>query len=422
MAFNPSETGPSTSMDDLGPSTSINALRSDIMERNKKWKMEVLMERLRLKSSQYKPLQETARSIRINMLEKRYALDIVEKTNLQKCLDRMQSSIKVSSRQSLVERLESLSRQLGLKFSDDNLNLFISSDMFYLEIILDASGKVHDVKVHHEFKVEQQSCQELVDCLVSGDYADFTAQLEGFTSIYQLSADKKTKSFAFVALLALEKDLQSLYAMQEQTSDAATQLFTSVGIVLPRRGGHPMRITYFVQPYQLLDPTSGELRPITVDLFNGQDAKGMSATVHIEAAGPNQLPTLSTVRLQKDAQGMPKVDFVALGADNSSMLPANFVLRLNKPLVIDVNLLRAIEQITKCKFPEDLTPKMAPLLSMIVAHTGDGQTRMTPKGLLVTLPDQNHCYYLSENCDMNVSGFRLARHYVCPSGTRIDQD
>lgn len=407
-SFNPNDTaGPSSNND---PNNSINALRSDIMERNKKWQMEVLMERLRLKSSQHKPLQETSRTVRINMLEKRYALDIVEKTNLQKCLDRMQSSIKVSSRQSLVERLESLSRQLGLKFSDDNLNLFISSDMFYLEIILDASGKVHDVKVHHEFKVEQQSCQELVECLMSGDYADFTAQLEGFTSIYQLNADKKTKSFAFVALQALEKDLQTLYALQEQTNDAAARLLTSVGIVLPRRGGHPMRVSYFVQPYQLLDPTSGELRPISVDLFNGPDAKGMNATVHIEAAGPNQLPTLSTIRIQKDAQGMPKAEFVPLSADNSSMLPAHFVLRLNRPLVIDVNLLRAIEQITNCKFPDELTAKMSPLLSLIVAHTGDGQTRMTPKGLLVTLPDQSHCYYLSENCDMSVSAFHLLRH------------
>lgn len=35
------------------------------------------------------------------------------------------------------------------------LDFFISSDMFYLELVLEASGGVKDVKVHHEGKVEQ---------------------------------------------------------------------------------------------------------------------------------------------------------------------------------------------------------------------------------------------------------------------------
>jgi mediator of RNA polymerase II transcription subunit 1 len=33
---------------------------------------------------------------------------------------------------------------------------FISSDMFYLEVILEQTGSVKDVKVHHEGKVERQ--------------------------------------------------------------------------------------------------------------------------------------------------------------------------------------------------------------------------------------------------------------------------
>lgn len=34
--------------------------------------------------------------------------------------------------------------------------LFISSDMFYLEVVLQPNGKIEDVKIHHEAKVEQQ--------------------------------------------------------------------------------------------------------------------------------------------------------------------------------------------------------------------------------------------------------------------------
>ena len=48
-----------------------------------------------------------------NLQEKRYALDAVEKSNLQKTLDSMQYCIKVTTRQGLVERLDCLTRQLG---------------------------------------------------------------------------------------------------------------------------------------------------------------------------------------------------------------------------------------------------------------------------------------------------------------------
>lgn len=43
-----------------------------------------------------------------------------------------------------------------LKFvvGTSGVNLFISSDMFYLEILVDSSsGSVKDVKIHHEGKV-----------------------------------------------------------------------------------------------------------------------------------------------------------------------------------------------------------------------------------------------------------------------------
>lgn len=34
--------------------------------------------------------------------------------------------------------------------------IFISSDMFFLEVLLEPSGLVRDVKIHHEGKNEQQ--------------------------------------------------------------------------------------------------------------------------------------------------------------------------------------------------------------------------------------------------------------------------
>lgn len=81
-----------------------------------------------------------------------------DRNQLQKCLDTLQQSMKVTTLQSMIERLESISRQLNLKLmpGPTGLELFISSDMFYLEVSLEHSGCVKDVKIHHEGKLEQQ--------------------------------------------------------------------------------------------------------------------------------------------------------------------------------------------------------------------------------------------------------------------------
>lgn len=59
-----------------------------------------------------------------------------------------------------------------------------------------------------------QNCEELVACLSRGDFVDFTTQLEGLVSIYQLNADKKVKCKAFSALQSLEADLGVLAQLQ----------------------------------------------------------------------------------------------------------------------------------------------------------------------------------------------------------------
>lgn len=121
--------------------------------------------------------------------------------------------------------------------------------MFYLEILSDTAGAVQDVKVHHEGKMEQQSCAELVICLSRGDFQDFTAQLEGFASIYQLNAEKKVNSKAFTALQSLESDLSTLTQLQSFMKEPFNLMYKSpVGILEMIRGGHPMKLTYFFSP------------------------------------------------------------------------------------------------------------------------------------------------------------------------------
>ncbi|XP_074040881.1 mediator complex subunit 1 [Leptinotarsa decemlineata] len=369
-------------------------------DKTKDWQLEMLMEKLRSKSAQYKSLPEISKNVRMTLLEKRYALDTVEKSQHQKCLDTLQHSIRVTSLQSMVERLESLTRQLGLKFVVEPSGVFISSDMFYLEIVLDPSGVVKDVKIHHEGKKEQQSCMELVNCLSRGDFEDFTSQLEGFTSIYQLNAEKKVKCKAFTALESLEADLSTLAQLQMFMKEPFNLIHKSpVGILEKRKGGHPMKLTYFVSPYDLLNVEKNEIDPIIIDNITSKGL-GYSVTVCIEGSAAHKLQTTSLITINRGINGKNTPSYTSLTSQNSAVIPACFMLKLNKPLPMCLSLIRQIQQIHP--WTDIDSAPVQPLLNLIVAHCSDNKmSSSNHKGLFVTLPDQNHCYFLTENKNMN---------------------
>lgn len=328
------------------------------------------------------------------MQEKRYALDAVEKANLQKCLDNMQHCIKVTSKQGLVERLESLSRQLGLKYmEEENSSLFISSDMFYLEILLHPAGSVHDVKVHHECK-SLQSCPELVECLTKGDFVDFTTQLENFASIYQLNAEPKIKSKAFLALQAVEQDVLSMYQLNSYFTDVQSLIMESpTGLVQARRGGHPMRLTYFLAPAELLDLQAQRMQTASAELVLAEGL-GRSVTINLVASVAHKLQIQPTLNVT-DAQNF---SYDPITPYNSTMLPASFVLTLSQPMPISAVLLdiaRPPDQVSGGR-------KAEPIMGLIAegARAGAPRAPNLQKGLVVSLPDQCHCYFMTDNREM----------------------
>lgn len=89
--------------------------------------------------------------------ERRHSFDTSERSQLQKCLDAIQKNIRITSLQSMVERLETICRQIGLRFigqqdanSPECYQTFITSEMFYVEIMLNnETGFVIDCKVAH---------------------------------------------------------------------------------------------------------------------------------------------------------------------------------------------------------------------------------------------------------------------------------
>lgn len=374
------------------------------MDKNKDWQLELLMEKLRSKAPHFKSFVETSKNVRMTLLDKRYALDSVEKSQHQKCLDTLQHSIKVTSLQSMVERLESLTRQLGLKFvqrlcqNPTGYELFITSDVFYLEIILQESGAVHDVKVHHEGK-EPQNCQELVECLTKGDFSDFTAQLEGFASIYQLNAEKKVKCKAFSALQSLEADLCTLAQLQTFIKEPFNVLYKSpVGILEKRRGGHAMKLTYFVSPYDLINKDRGDIDPIAIDGIISKNL-GYNVTVYMEGSTAHKLQTSTLITVNRNHNGKGTPSYAPLSSQNSAVIPACFVLRLNKSMPICLNLIHQIQQITELDCADISAAR--PMLSLIATHCSDGKLDTgNNRACFVTLPDQSHCYFMTENKNM----------------------
>lgn len=350
------------------------------------------MEKLRAKSNQYRSFFESSKTLRLTMLEKRYPIDNIERSHLQKCLDTLQQNIKVTTHQAMIERLESVTRQLGLKFvtGPSGLDLFISSDMFYLEVVLEMNGGVKDVKIHHEGHGEQQSCDELVACLTRRDFADFTAQLEGFASIYQINAEKKVKCKAYDALTSLETDLLTLASLHSYINDTLTMIHQSpVGYLEKRRGGHAMKLTFFVSPYDLLDPVTRTVRKLPTE---GKLGFGQSVSVCMESSSAHKLQTAPLVTINRD-NNWPC--YAPLSPSNSLTVTGCFVLTLNKPMPLCLSLINSIQAVTQLECAD--VSRSHPILSLISQHISEGKAdSANGRGLFVNVGDQHHCYLMTE--------------------------
>lgn len=79
------------------------------------------------------------------------------------------------------------------------------------------------------------------------DFTDFTVQLEGLASIYQLNAEKKVKCKAFSALQSLEADLATLSSLQSLIKEPFNLVHKSpVGVLQKRRGGNMICFNYYI--------------------------------------------------------------------------------------------------------------------------------------------------------------------------------
>lgn len=371
---------------------------------------EALMEKLRAKAADMKSLAETAKIIRMGMADRRHSLDINDKAIFRTCLDTLQSSISVKTVAGMSERLETVARQLQLKFMAANPtpgqhSFYISTEMFYLEIGIDNSGVVAGTNIHHQnmqgghhgsLPPSTQPCPEITECLTAGDFTTFVKHLEGLSAVYNLpDCSGEYKSSAWQALWTLEHDLMLIASQQSWVTDMNHLIHkTGLGLLHNRAGGLPMKLRFFLPPYELLDTKAKTILPMSQETIVSKDL-GLTATVALKHSRDTYLLPLTSVM----STGGKTVNQLPISSSNAVPLPAHFVLSLDTPLPISCALIRHITSITDIEWLD--TAENSPLLQLIAKQASNGSLDPSNnRGLFVTLPDQQHCYFMTETPDL----------------------
>jgi mediator of RNA polymerase II transcription subunit 1 len=185
-------------------------------------------------------------------------------------------------------------------------------------------------------------------------------------------------------------------------------LSSSVGLLTKRRGGHPLKLTFFVRACEMLNLEQKRMDTLKDALENAAASKkniGNSVTVNLEAATPSNKLQISPILVKNGGKPDGNYSYQPITNANSTMLPATFVLRLNKPFPIASRIIDEIKKITSLSVLEDKSPVKSEsdsnsLLNHIINLESEGSYPNAQKGLFVSLADQSHCYFISDNPEM----------------------
>ncbi|GFO06221.1 mediator of RNA polymerase ii transcription subunit 1 [Plakobranchus ocellatus] len=352
-----------------------------------------LIDKLRHKITYNRSWSESIKSVCGSVTERKMQTEASEPESVRGCLDTLQKAMKVISQQTMKERLDLIARQLGLSTQIQDLKISLGTDVFHVDVIFGESGLVSSVKLVNQGDLVESP--DLKDILRRGDFKEFIEHLQGLQSIYQVTDDEKLKSKAFLALQALEKDLNQLAQFQNSISGVANYIHKCpLGIMLPRLAGKPMKLIYFVSPYDLLDKKTLTAHPLTVEAIT-ENFLGQSVTVCIEpvpeSQPANKLQTMPLMNVSKTQDGKTLPSFSAKSNINSMMLPASFVLVLPQSIPISTQILQKITASTQLEIHKE-APKQG-LRSLILESFSNGKVKDSRK-LHVSLPDQQHTYFL----------------------------
>ncbi|KFZ58564.1 Mediator of RNA polymerase II transcription subunit 1, partial [Podiceps cristatus] len=355
-----------------------------------------LMEQLHLKYQQ-KPWTETLKLVHFCM-DKPLGRPVSNAPDgpLLSCMEKIQRTLNAKSLFSVVNRLESLSKQKGLNahVSPSGTACYITSNMFYIEVQLENDGEVMDVKLAH-LGEPPVVCDDLVQHLRMKNYDAFGKILEDLSNLYQIPGNSEMKAKGYLALQALEKDLY-LMSLLDRTQDVnrvTEVLHGKVGHLVPRTGGTPMNIEFYISPYQVLE---AELNP-------GSQVCGTKTVVTVEGTDTLHKLPLSPLLVDSQAGEDSNPVFLPLTDELSMDLPAFFVLKFHHPIPISSSSIEEIESLTGMGI-QITGLKLAPLYELIVQSTLNekcSEDLSTHKScFFVSLPDcPKHCYFINKTSE-----------------------
>ncbi|NWX75689.1 MED1 polymerase, partial [Alca torda] len=368
-----------------------------------------LMERLHLKYQQ-KPWSETVKLVHFCMDKPLQQPDSNAPDGpLLSCMEKIQRALHAKSLFSVMNRLESLSKQKGLSahVSPSGTACYITSSMFYLEVQLEKDGEVMDVKLAH-LGEDPVVCDDLVQHLRMKNYDAFGKSLEDLSNLYQIPGNSEMKAKGYFALQALEKDLYSM-SLLDRTQDVnrvTEVLHGKVGHLVPRTGATPMNIEFYISPYQVLE---AELNP-------DSQVCGTKAVVAVEGTDTLHKLPLSPLFVDSHAGEDGHPAFLPLTDELSMDLPAAFVLKFHQPIPMSSSSIEEIQRLTgihnlNTNKKNHLIPgiqitglKLAPLYELIVQSTlpekGSEDFSTHKSCFFVSLPDcPKHCYFINKGSE-----------------------
>ncbi|XP_066921281.1 mediator of RNA polymerase II transcription subunit 1-like [Clytia hemisphaerica] len=310
---------------------------------------------------------------------------------IQDCLQnvkiKMRKLASGNSLESTIQRLESLCTEEGLRFDKDK-TIFISCDMFYIEIALDSNGMAEDVNIHFTHTGEGKTLKELVNILRKKDFDEFHAHLKGLKQRYlMLKGDRFQKSKVLNALDILEQDIVKIMQSDPMSSNIADNISMGpVGYITPTMGGNNLTLTYFADPLELLDTKMpGQNKELSQNNL-AQDF-GFSVGVGVEPHQDSLLQTASIVNVD-----MGNVAYTPLDKTNSERLAASFVLQFNKPLPVSLLTAKLLQKLTRPDTPF-FHESYASLDDLIIEQKfGMNRDDWGKKEFFVELPNEVHAY------------------------------
>ncbi|KAM7069905.1 mediator of RNA polymerase II transcription subunit 1-like [Acridotheres tristis] len=356
-----------------------------------------LMEQLRLKYQQ-RPWTETLKLVYFCMDNPlRKPVSNASDDLLLSCMEKIERTLNAKSMFSVMNTLELLSRQKGLTvhISPSGTACYITSMMFYVEIQLEKDGDVMDVKLAH-FEESPVVCDDLVQLLRMKNYDAFGKILEDLSNMYQIPGNREMKAKGYLALQALEKDLYSM-SLLDRTQDLnrVTEVLNGkVGHLVPRTGGTPMNIEFYISPYQVLE----------AELNHGSQVCGTKTVVTVEGTDTlHKLPLSPLIVDPQDGENNSPA-FLQLTDELSMDLPAFFVLKFHQPVPMSSSSIEEIQRLTGIQISG---LKQAPLYELIVQSTLKekcSEDLSTNKScFFVSLPDcPKHCYFINKGSKKSV--------------------